>query len=290
MSLRGRRFPVAERPDYIKSTHPGEVSMIRAALLAGFAMLAAPAVRAEDKSRFLDLSLLVPPEYPCTWPTFPVFQINHYVRIGPRSAYNSDVLIMDGNTGTQLDVPTHSVTRPDSGLPNAGKFGTMTTDKVSAWQFAGEACVIDCTDLLDSAPKGRSDLIKKERIARWEKEHRPLGPGDVVLFRSGYTDKYYKPLPEGRRFAADVLAGKFPAWPGPDPDCMEYLAGRKVMTLGIDSTSMGPLPDLAEPTHFAGLKHGMIWTESATGLGALPTTGAFYCMIGPKPPGAPSAR
>ncbi len=63
---------------------------------------------------------------------------------------------------------------------------------------------------------------------------------------------------------------------------MEYLAGRKVMTLGIDSASMGPLPDLAEPTHFAGLKHGMIWTESATGLGELPPTGAFYCMIGPK--------
>ncbi len=74
----------------------------------------------------------------------------------------------------------------------------------------------------------------------------------------------------GRRFAADPLEGKAPAWPDPDPACMEYLAGRKVMTLGTDSASMGPLPDLAEPTHYAGLKHGMIWTESATGLGALP--------------------
>ena len=63
---------------------------------------------------------------------------------------------------------------------------------------------------------------------------------------------------------------------------MEYLASRKVMTLGIDRTSMGPIPDLAEPTHFAGLKHGMIWTESATDLGTLPATGAFYCMLGPK--------
>ena len=69
-------------------------------------------------------------------------------------------------------------------------------------------------------------------------------------------------MPAGRRFAADPVEGKAPAWPGPDPDCMEYLASRKVMTLGIDSTSMGPLPDLAEPTHFAGLKHGMIWAES----------------------------
>ena len=40
--------------------------------------------------------------------------------------------------------------------------------------------------------------------------------------------------------------------------------------------------ELAEPTHIAGLKHGMIWTEGATGLGQLPATGAFYCCIGPK--------
>jgi kynurenine formamidase len=68
---------------------------------------------------------------------------------------------------------------------------------------------------------------------------------------------------------------------------MEYLASRKVMTLGTDSTSMGPLPELAEPTHYAGLKHGMIWTESATHLGELPATGAFYCMLSPKHAGAP---
>jgi kynurenine formamidase len=71
---------------------------------------------------------------------------------------------------------------------------------------------------------------------------------------------------------------------------MEYLATRKVMTLGTDSTSMGPLPDLAEPTHFAGLKHGMIWTESATNLAALPPIGAFYCMIGPKHAGGAFAE
>ena len=50
---------------------------------------------------------------------------------------------------------------------------------------------------------------------------------------------------------------------------------------------MGPLPDLAEPTHYAGLKHGMIWTEGATRLGELPATGALYCMIGPKHAGGP---
>jgi kynurenine formamidase len=158
----------------------------------------------------------------------------------------------------------------------------MSTDKVSAWQFCGEACVIDCRDLVDSKSRGRSDLITKDRVIAWEKEHRPLAPGDVVLFHSGYTDRYYRPLPEGRRFLADPIDAQTPAWPDPDPDCMEYLASRKVMTLGTDSPSMGPIPDLAEPTHLAGLKYGMVWTESATGLGQLPATGAFYCMLAPK--------
>lgn len=238
----------------------------------------------EPKPKFLDLSLLVAEDYPCTWPSgFPPFQINHYLKIGPRSAYNSDVLTFDENTGTQFDAPTHSVAPPSSGKPNAGRFGTMSGDKVPAWQFGGEACVIDCRQLLGSTPKGRSDLVTKEHVMAWEKKNRVLNTGDIVLFRSDFSDKYYKPLPEGRAFLADPLERKSTAWPDPDPGCMEYLASRKVMSLGTDSPSMGPIPGaIGEETHYAGLKHGMIWTEGATGLGGLPTTGSFYCILAPK--------
>jgi kynurenine formamidase len=73
------------------------------------------------------------------------------------------------------------------------------------------------------------------------------------------------------------------AWPDPAPACMEYLAGRKVMHVGTDSPSMGPIPGpIGEETHYAGLKHGLIFTEGATGLGGLPTSGAFYCLLAPK--------
>ncbi len=162
------------------------------------------------ESRFVDLSLLVAPNYPGPWPAagFPPYHIDHYLQIGPLSAYNSDILSIDGNTGTQLDVPPHSVPHPDSGKPNAGEAGRMYTDLVPAWQFAGEACVIDCGDLIDSKTRldtqvnGHSPLVRRDRVETWEREHRPLGPGDVVLFASGYTDKFYKPFPEGRRFIA----------------------------------------------------------------------------------------
>jgi isatin hydrolase len=260
-----------------------------AVLAAVVGAMGAPRATAADPAassapRFVDLSLLVAEDHPATWPAagFPPFHLNHYLRIGPLSAYNSDILAIDGNTGTQLDVPPHSIPLPESNLPNAGPFGRVFTDKVPAWQFCGEACVVDCRDLVDGKTAGRSELVTKDRIIAWEKEHRPLGPGDVVLFRSGYTDKYYKPLPAGRRFLASPVEGRTPAWPDPDPDCMEYLASRKVMALATDSASMGPIPDLAEPTHLAGLKYGMIWTESATALDQLPVTGAFYCLLSPK--------
>ena len=57
----------------------------------------------------IDLSLLVAEDYPCTWPSgFPMFQLKHYRRIGSLTPYNIDVLTIDGNTGTQIDVPPHS--------------------------------------------------------------------------------------------------------------------------------------------------------------------------------------
>jgi kynurenine formamidase len=232
----------------------------------------------------VDHSLLIAPELPCTWPShpFPRFAIIHSRTIGPESTYNIDTLLIDGNTGTQLDVPPHSVARPELNRDKSGPLGLAYTDKIEPWQFGGEACVVDVRELLDKAPKGESPLVKVEHVERFEKQHRKVRFGDVVLFRSDYSDHYYQPLPEGRRYIADILDRKASGYPDPDPDCMEFLGKRGVLTLGTDSASMGPLPDLAEPTHYAGLKYGMIWTEGATNLRELPSTGAFYCLLAPK--------
>lgn len=280
--MRKRRYGAAWRAVF------AAIGMV-AAIAATPELAAGDAASESADTKFIDHSLLVAPEYPCTWPTypFPRFQIMRQWTIGPDSAYNVDVLLIDGNTGTQMDVPPHSVARPELKREKSGPFGLAYTDKIEAWQFGGEACVVDVRDLLDKAPNGVSPLVGPERVQQFERAHRPVRFGDVVLFRSDYTDKYYRPFPEGRRFIADALDRKAPAYPDPNPECMEYVAKRGVLTAGTDSASMGPLPDLAEPTHYAGLKYGMIWTESATNLGALPATGAFYCMLGPKHQGGP---
>ncbi len=253
--------------------------------LACWLLFSAPRASAQPASpQFIDCSLLVAPEYPATWPSapFPRFQLMPQRTIGPDSPYYVDALLIDGNTGTQLDVPPHSVARPDLQRPKSGDLGLAYTDKIEAWQFGGEACVVDVRELLNQAPNGESPLVTRDHVLRFEQQHRELRFGDVVLFRSDYSDKYYRPFPDGQRYIAAALNGTAPGYPDPDPDCMEFLATRKVMTLGTDSASMGPLPTLAEPTHYAGLRHGMIWTEGATNLGQLPPTGAFYCLLGPK--------
>ena len=117
--------------------------------------------RAQDQStkhRFVDHSLLVAPEYPCSWPSypFPRFSITHQRKIGPDSAYNLDVLLIDGNTGTQIDTPPHSVARPDLKREKSGPFGLAYTDKIEPWQFGGEACVVDIRELLDKRTRGRA--------------------------------------------------------------------------------------------------------------------------------------
>jgi kynurenine formamidase len=254
-------------------------------------LFSALAATVKSEPRFVDLSLLIAPDYPATWPAnWPYFQMDPYLRIGPHSAYNGEILTIDGNTGTQLDFPPHSIPPPNINLPNAGPLGLAFSDKIPAWRFAGEACVVDIMDLLDKSANGQSPLVRKEHLVRWEKQHRPFKFGDVVLLRSGYSDKYYLPFPQGRRFLAEALESKTPAWPDPHPEAMEYLGSRGVMALGTDSPSMGPVPDLAEPTHYAGLKYGMIWTEAVTGLGNLPATGAFYCVLAPKHAGGATSE
>ncbi len=229
-----------------------------------------------------DHSLLVAPDLPCVWPVGMTPHVVVPTRDHASGPYRRELIVIDEHTGTQWDAPAHFVPPPDSGLPGAGPMGNLTCDKVPAWQFCGEACVIDVTRHVDEAVAGSSYLIRPDTVKRWEQSHRPLRKGDVALFRSDYTDRYYLPFPQGQRFVAAALGKNAPGWPAPTPETMEYLGQQGVMTLGLDGASMGPLPDLAAATHQAGGKRGMIWIECATNLGKLPVTGAFVAILGAK--------
>lgn len=230
----------------------------------------------------VDLSLTVAGDLPCVWPVgMTPFAVVPTATFG-RTGRHRDMLVIDEHTGTQWDAPAHFVPPPGSGLDGAGPMGAVTGEKVPAWQFCGEACVIDLTRHRDAAAPGESFLIGPEHVREWELAHRPVGPGDVVCFRTGYTDAYYRPFPDGDRFVSAPLRGRAPGWAAPRPETMTYLADRGVTTLASDGASMGPLPDLAVATHQAGGRRGMVWVECATNLGSLPATGSFVAILAAK--------
>lgn len=242
----------------------------------------------------IDLTVLISEQLPAHWPTHLPFQrwtFNWFKPIqGPYSdnlaqsvfPYYGQRYIIDEHTGTQLDCPAHFIPPEGSGMPFAGPMGKMTCDKMPITQWIGPAVVIDVRSILDQAPNGKSPQITPQIVSDWEAKNGSLQKGDIVLFHSGYTDKYYKPFPEGNRLAFEplILQNK-PGWPAPGPETMEYLHSKGVMHVGTDGPSMG-FVEGGQSTHVAGLKYGMSWDEQLTNLGKLPARGGFYISLPTK--------
>jgi kynurenine formamidase len=273
-------------------------------VVAGFLVLPAAAANAQavgeqianalSNAEVVDLTVLISEQMPAHWPTHAPFQRWTFNWFKPVPGSYGDNLaqsvfpyygqryVIDEHTGTQTDCPAHFIPPEGSGVEFAGPMGAMTCDKVSPSQWMGTAAVIDVRNILDQAENGKSPAITPEMVQEWEAANGDLRAGEVVLFHSGYSDKYYKPFPEGNRLAFDpLLKGSAPGWPAPSPETMEYLHSKGIMHLGIDSPSMGPV-EAGQGTHVAGLKHGMTWDEFLTGLGRLPARGAFYISLHPK--------
>ena len=242
----------------------------------------------------VDLSVTVHENYPAHWGVYPPFQRwtynwfnqqkNQYGNAWMYSEgpFYGQRYVIDEHTGTQSDFPAHFVPPPNSGLPGAGPMGVVTGDKYPLDRMMGPAAVIDVTAIRDQAENGKSAVITVDMVKQWERKHGDIKAGEVVLFHSGYTDAYYKPMPEGRRLTFEPLVTKTkPGWPAPAPEVMEYLNKKGVWHLGIDGASMGPVEG-GQAVHVAGLGRGMSWEEMLTVLGKLPPRGAFYVALGVK--------
>jgi kynurenine formamidase len=242
----------------------------------------------------VDLSVTVAENMPAHWGSLPPFQRwtynwfaakkNEYGTqfVASEGPYYGQRYVIDEHTGTQTDFPAHFVPPPGSGLPHAGPMGAVTGEKYPLDRMMGPAAVIDVTDLRDRGEPGKSALIPLDRIQAWEKQHGDIRPGDVVLFHSGYSDAYYKPLPEGLRMTYEVIVTKTkPGWPAPSVEVMRYLRSKGVWHMGTDGPSMGPAEG-GQAVHLAGLEQGMSWEEMLTNLGSLPARGAVYIALGVK--------
>jgi kynurenine formamidase len=146
-------------------------------------------------------------------------------------------------------------------------------------QTCGWARVIDVRYLVGTTDKAAwpaSPVIGVADIDKYEAKSGALKPGDIVIFRSGHSDRHCKPFPEGEACMADPLNGKSEGWPAPAPETILHLAKKGIRCVATDGPSLGGTdPKHALMTYWALGSQGMAGVEYLTNLASVPDRAWF---------------
>jgi kynurenine formamidase len=241
--------------------------------------------------RLVDLTLPLAEDLPCYWPTHMPFQHKTWNwftthRDQQAAVYNRNSapyatrwMSIDEHTGTHFDAPSHFVAPPGSGIAGCGPAGEITAEKVPLESLMGPAAVIDVRDAVPGdGPGGVSPVFGPEAIGQWERKNGRLLPGDVVLFRTNWDQRYVRG-PGGATYLHDIVVTKhIPGWPAPGESALTLLLDRGIRCMGTDAPSMGAAHDGAT-AHLCGLGQGAIFVECLTKLDSLPARGAWFCFL-----------
>src|SRR5205807_9866279 len=117
----------------------------------------------------------------------------------------------------------------------------VTTDKVPVAQTCGWMRIIDVRQFIGTTTQPSwpaSPEIRAADIQKDEERNGPLKPGEIVAFRSRYSDEYCKPMPQGAACLADPLNGKREGWPAPSPEAIVYLANKGIRCVATDGPAL----------------------------------------------------
>ena len=126
--------------------------------------------------------------------------------------------------GTHLDSPVHFAK------------GHYTVDQIPLDQLMGTAVLIDVTKQCATNP---DYLVSVADLENWEKQNGRIGPGTIVLLRTGFG-KYY---PDRKKYLGtdergDAAVAKL-HFPGLDPAAARWLTqNRSIKAIGLDTASI----------------------------------------------------
>ena len=164
-------------------------------------------------------------------------------------------MIMNEHSGTHVDAPAHFV--------RDGHPAHVWSDEIPAASLMGRAATIDVTDVEPGS------LFGPEILERFEAEHGSLEPGDIVLFRTGWSQKWHV-RPDGGEYMRD--------WPGLNRDFAEVLRSRRVRAVGSDSMSPDRHGTEDFPVHYVLLPERVMILENLTNLDRLPAFSLFIAL------------
>lgn len=165
--------------------------------------------------------------------------------------------------GTHIDAPYHF-----------SKHG-MTVDQIQPDDLIGEAVVIDVHDQVKQHP---DYVISLEDIRRFEQKYRRIQSGDIVLFRTDWSQYWGNK----RRYLGSDTPGDVTHlhFPGISAEAARYLVKVNIKGLGIDTASMDEGRSQTFDTHRVILSANKYGLENLKNLHKLPAVGT-YLMIAP---------
>jgi kynurenine formamidase len=229
---------------------------------------------AVDEKKIIDLT------YPFSeethhWPTAKPFHLEK-VSEGRTPAgywYSSYEYSGSEHVGTHMDAPFHFAE------------GKWTTEQIPLGRTIGAGVVID---VRRKAEKNADYLLLVADITAWEKIHGRIGPGSIVLARTGWG-KYWGD--QKRYFGTDEPGNVTDLhFPGLSKESAEFLVKqRNVKAVGIDTPSIdhGPSRDFLVHQVLGGANVPIF--ENVAGLDRVPVKGATIFALPMKIKGGSGA-
>ena len=136
--------------------------------------------------------------------------------------YASYAICTPEHGGTHLDAPIHFAE------------GRRTADQVPLNQLIAPAVVIDVTDQTATNADYR---LTADDVRAWEQRHGTIGPGTIVLLRTGWSKRWPNRLAYfGDESTTSSANLHFPSY-GEDAARL-LVTGRRVAALGVDTASI----------------------------------------------------
>ncbi len=215
------------------------------------AMLASGSVEVVDCTGVLgpDTPILqLPPDFAKNTPKVEIHKISEYDDDGPFFAWNW--MVLGEHSGTHFDAPHHWITGKD--------YEDGFTDTLDVQRLVAPVNVIDCSkECADNA----DFLLTEDAVKAWEAEHGEINAGEWVVLRSDWDKRADD---EAAFLNADENG---PHSPGPTPECVEYLLGKKIVGWGNQciGTDAGQAGGMTPPYP----AHNMLHRDNCFGLASL---------------------
>jgi kynurenine formamidase len=166
-------------------------------------------------------------------------------------------LVMNEHNGTHVDAPAHFISdaKPET---------HVTIENVPLNRLLGRGVRLDCRELREG------DYVSAGFVAGWEQSHGALEAGDIVLFNFGWS-AHWGLRPRNERYVDD--------WPGVSRETAQYLLGKSIAAIGVDTLSPDPPQALrTDPIHPLVLQKQVLIIENLCNLELLPDFFLFLAL------------